>query len=158
MDGSAQFSSPPAPPTPPRIDWADLRRFAEALRSVDRDAVPREPLARDLHLAVAELDRPGLSALPADAYASALAPLHLVLSAFDATSLAGATSRELVQLIVLIDDAKEVLETPDLRPVVGDQLAARLRELYAGIVRTRAASTRLHRAWTAAAPLRGASR
>jgi hypothetical protein len=155
MDGSTQFSSPTGPPA---IDWADLRRFADALRSVDRDAIPGEPLARDLHLAVAELVRPGLNALPAQTYAMALAPLHLVLSAFDSMSLDGATSRELVQLIVRIDDAKEVLETPDLRPVAADQLAARLRELYAGIVRTRAASTRLHRAWTAAAPVPGGNR
>ena len=155
MDSSTPFPSPPAPPL---IDWADLRRFAEALRSVDRRTIPGEPLARDLHLAVAELDRPGLSALPADAYAAALAPLHLALSAFDGVSLDGATSRELVELIVRIDDAKELLESPDLRPVATGQLAGRLRELYAGIVRTRAASTRLHLAWTATTPATGASR
>lgn len=154
MDSSTPFPSP----APPLIDCADLSRFAEELRSVDRCAVPGEPLARDLHLAVAGLDRPGLSALPADAYAAALAPLHLVLSAFDGVSLDSTTSRGLVELIVRIDDAKEFLESPDLRPVATGQLAGRLREIYAGIVRTRATSTRLHRAWTATAPPRGASR
>jgi hypothetical protein len=144
------------PPSP--IDRADLRRFAAALRTVDRGAVPDPPLARDLRLAVAALHQPELSALPADAYAAALAPLHRALSTLDGTRLDGATSGELVRLIVRLDAAGEVLETPDLRPVATGELAARLRELYAGIVRTRAASTRLHRAWAAAGPGRETGR
>ncbi|MGI8330576.1 hypothetical protein ACRYCC_11475 [Actinomadura scrupuli] len=147
MDGFTRLPGP-MPASPP--GRADLGRRARALGSAGR-AVPDDPLARRLHLAVAELERPGLSALGPRAFAAALAPLHLALSALEPASLDAASPAELVRLILRIDDAGEVLETPDLRPVPTDLLAGRLRELYATVVRTRAASGRLHRAWTATA-------
>src|SRR4051794_9569667 len=113
MDGHTRVprparASPPPPagirrlagaPRPPRPARAAMGRPAEALGR----AAPDAPLARRLHLAVAELDQPGLSALAPQAFTAALAPLRLALSALESVPLDAAGPAELAALIARID-------------------------------------------------------
>jgi hypothetical protein len=140
-------SEPTAPAAGSALDRAEIKRFADTLATIDRDAVPSDPLARAVHSAVTELDRAGVSEISNERLAELLAPLDAALCGLDEARLQAATPSTLIELIVRVDDARSLLETPDLGAVPTDRLAGRLRELYAGIIRLRAASSRLHLAW-----------
>jgi hypothetical protein len=133
---------------------AEIRRFAEALRAIDLGALPSGSMARDLHLTVAALAETDVGARDLTAFVGLLARLYGALAAVDAASLAETSPRELVELIVGVDDAKALLEMPDLSRVPSGELASWFRELYCAIMRLRATSCRLHRVWTATAPVR----
>jgi hypothetical protein len=148
MDTAASIPDPPAPGVPrTAVDWAEIKRFADSLSAIDRSAVPADPLTRAVHLAVAELDRVGVSEPTNERLAELLAALDLALGTLDRTFLDAATAHGLMALLIRVDDAKSLLETPDFGVVATDQLAGRLRELYGGIIRLRGASARLHQAW-----------
>jgi hypothetical protein len=136
---------------PPIANWTEIRRFSETLHAIDPSAVPADSLARGLHLAVATLDNTVTKApSPSpEELAEGLSGMYSALSALDETSLGDATPRELMELIVRVDDAKALLETSDLSVVGTDALAAWFRQLYCGIIRLRVASRRLHQAWAA---------
>jgi hypothetical protein len=129
---------------------ATVRCLATALATVDRDAVPPGPLARELHLAVTELARLGAGEPSNARLAELLAPLYRVLDALGGNLAEDRAPRALMELVVRVDDATALLEAPDLAVVPTDQLAGRFRELYGGIVRLRGASALLHRAWRSA--------
>lgn len=137
---------------PQGVDWACVRRFARALAAVDRGTVSGDPVIRDLRLATTGLTRPEpLTLLPghgaAADFSAASAALHRALSTLENRALAEATPCALAELIAEVDAAGRALDRPDFGPVPTDALAARFRELYAGMVRVRSVSTRLHRAW-----------
>src|SRR3954469_24223236 len=138
MDASIPYATGPL-----AIDRAELARFAAALAAVDRYAVPDDPLARAIHLAVDELDRWGVSEPTNERLVELLTPLYLALTALEGARIEAAAPRSLIELVIRVDDARSLLETPDLGSVATGQLAGRLRELYAGIVRLRGASSRL---------------
>lgn len=137
---------------PQGVDWACVRRFARALDALDRTTVSSDPVIRDLRLATAGLTRtepvPLLSGRGAGVdFSAASAALHRALSALESRALADATPGALAELITEIDAARMALDRPDFGPVPTGALAARFRDLYAGMVRVRSTSTRLHRAW-----------
>jgi hypothetical protein len=134
----------------PAIDRAEIRRFAEIFRVIDPCAMPSGSLARRLHLALAGLGDAAAAASTLEKLADALVPVYGALAAIDEAALDEATPRELMELIVRVDDAKALLEMPDLSAVPAGALAAWFRHLYTGIMRLRIASSRLHRAWMAA--------
>ncbi|GAA2081231.1 hypothetical protein [Actinomadura alba] len=146
----APIPAPTARSVAPVLDWAEIKRFADALAAVDRDAVPEDPVGRAIHLAVAELHRSGVSEPANERLTELLAPLHLALAALSDAYVGRAAPPALVGLVLRVDDAKSLLETPDLGVVATEELAGRLRRLYAGIIALRGASSRLHRAWRAA--------
>jgi hypothetical protein len=146
MDTPRSAPGRPAPTTPVR-DPATVKRFATAFATVDPRAVPPDPLARELHLAVTELDRLGVSEPTNARLAELLAPLYRALAALEGTPIEDASPRALMEFVVRVDGAISLLEAPHLGVVPTDQLGGRFRELYGGIVRLRGASSRLHRAW-----------
>lgn len=129
------------------LDRAEIRRFAETFRGIDPGATPSGSPARGLHLAVAALADADMGALSADERADLLAGLSAALATLDDTPLGEATPRELMELIVRVDDAKALLEMPDLSVIPAGELAGWFRQLYCGIMRLRVAALRLHRAW-----------
>jgi hypothetical protein len=150
MNTPASIPAQAACSVPRALDWAEIKRFADALATVDRDAMPADPLCREIHLAVTELHRSGVSEPTNERLAELLAPLDLALAALSAAHLGRATPRALMELVLRVDDAKSLLETPDLGVVATEELAGRFRRLYGGILSLRGASSRLHRAWRAA--------
>lgn len=143
------ITDPALPSGAPAVDLAEIRRFAETLGAIDPCATPAGSPARALHLAVAALDDILVGVPSPEELAAALTPLYSALAAIDAEPLGEATPRELVELIAGVDDAKALLEMPDLSKVPAGALATWFRHLYCGIMRLRIASSRLHRAWTA---------
>ena len=133
----------------PAIDRAELRRFAETFRGIDPCATPSGSLARRLHLALAGLGDAAVGTPTLEKLTGALVPVYGALAAIDEAALDEATPRELMELIVRVDDAKALLEMPDLSAVPAGALAAWFRHLYTGIMRLRITSSRLHRAWVA---------
>jgi hypothetical protein len=150
MNTPASTPAPTARSIAPVLDWCEIKRFADALTAVDRDTVPDDPVGRAIHLAVAELHRSGVSEPSNERLTELLAPLDLALSALSDAFVARAAPSALVGLVLRVDDAKSLLETPDLGVVTTEELAGRLRRLYGGIIALRGASSRLHRAWRAA--------
>ncbi|MBC6459085.1 hypothetical protein [Actinomadura sp. HBU206391] len=150
MDTPASIPAPTACSVAPVLDRAEIKRFADTLAAIDRDAVPADPLGREIHLAVTELHRFGVSEPTNERLAELLVPLDRALAALSPAHVGRATPRALVELVLRVDDAKSLLETPDLGVVATEELAGRLRRLYGGIVSLRGASSRLHRAWRAA--------
>jgi hypothetical protein len=136
-----------APSAGSALGRAEVRRFTDALTTIGRDAVPSDPLARAVRSAVTALDRAGVSEISNERLAELLAPLDAALCALDEAHVQAATPAALIELIACVDDATSLLETPDLGLVPTDRLAGRLRELYGGIIRLRAVSSRLHLAW-----------
>jgi hypothetical protein len=144
-------SSPADPPVP---DPAAAERLATVLAEpADHHTMPRDPLAGELHLAVAALHRLGAGEPVNARLAEVLAPLYRALDALDGTLVEDAAPRALLEVVAEVDNAAALLERPDLRAVPTDQLAGRFRELYGGIVRLRGAAVRLHRAWRSAATI-----
>lgn len=141
------ITDPTVPGVAPVLDRAEIRRFAEALRGIDPCAPPSGPLARGLHLVVGALADADVGALSAEARAELLGQLYDALAALDDAPLAEATPRDLMELIVRVDDAKALLEMPDLSVIPSGELAGWFRELYTAIMRLRVTSHRLHRAW-----------
>jgi hypothetical protein len=140
-------TDPPVPGVAPVLDRAETRRFAETLRAIDPCAPPSGPLAGGLHLAVAALADAEMGGPAAAARADLLAGLCGALAALDEAPLGEATPHELMELIVRVDDAKALLEMPDLSVIPTGELAAWFRQLYSAIMRLRVAALRLHRAW-----------
>jgi hypothetical protein len=132
-----------------------VTRFALPLAGVD---LPGDPLARELHLAVTELHRLGVSEPTNARLAELLAPLYRALTALDGTLVEDTAPRALMEFAAGVEGARSLLETPDLGMVPTDQLAGRFRELYGGIVRLRGASSRLRRARRSTAPGEGVGR
>jgi hypothetical protein len=132
---------------PTTTTWPEVKRLAAAMASIDRDAVPGDPLARRLHSAVTELSQTEIDALTAHEFAAALSPLHQVLGALEEAPLRDTGHRDLLDLLVRVDDARSMLETADFSLTATDQLASRFRELFTAIVRLRVASARLRGKW-----------
>jgi hypothetical protein len=141
------ITDPTVPGVAPVLDRAEIRRFADTLRGIDPCAPPSGVLARGLHLAVAALAEAEVGGLSAEARAELLGQLYDALTALDDAPLAEATPHELMELIVRVDDAKALLEMPDLSVIPAGELAGWFRELYTAIMRLRVTSHRLHRAW-----------
>lgn len=133
----------------------DRPAAAQRLATVpaEHPAMSRDPLAGELHLAVAGLHRLGAGEPANTRLAEVLAPLYRALDALDGTLVEDAAPRALLELVSDVDSAAALLERPDLRAVPTDQLAGRFRELYGGIVRLRGTAIRLRRAWRSAAAI-----
>jgi hypothetical protein len=147
------ITDPPAPGAAPVLDRAVIRRFVATLRAIDPCATPSGPLAGSLHLAVAALADAEPDRLSAAERVDLLSGLYGALAALDEARLGDATPHELMELIVRVDDAKALLEMPDLSVIPTGELAAWFRQLYCCIMRLRVAALRLHRAWTGTVPV-----
>lgn len=124
---------------------ATAQEFHAALIGVDTASIPATPLGRRLHLAADALGDP--DDLATDDLADLLLPVHDLLTELDDTDLSELSARHLIELAARIDDTLDLLETPDLSRVRTSELATRIRELYAAVIRLRTAYKRLKAAW-----------
>lgn len=117
-----------------------------ALLTIDATATPSVPIARELHAAVRSLSAAESDMTTADLVAR-LGPVHRALTTLEGLDLSGLSARHILELLVRMDDALDLLEAPDLGRVPLGELPERFRALYSAIVRLRTTYLRLRAAW-----------